>query len=114
VRIPAGVINEDRLLYFRRKAAAQTAPKATMETRVALIVAERGDRTDGERSCDPGAEIDMPREIDHADPRVADGVDTGTALACAAQPGVNTGGGSAARPNTPAYARVAVARSILG
>jgi len=58
-----------------------------METRVALIVAERGDRTDGKRSCDPGAEINMPREIDHADPRVADGVDTGTALACAAQPG---------------------------
>jgi hypothetical protein len=42
VRIPDGVINEDRLLYFRRKAAAQSAPKATMETRVALIVAERG------------------------------------------------------------------------
>jgi hypothetical protein len=97
VRIPAGVINEDRLLYFRRKAAAQTAPKATMETRVALIVAERGDRTDGERSCDPGAEIDMPREIDHADPRVADGVDTGTALACAAQPGSTPG--AAVRPD---------------
>jgi hypothetical protein len=95
--IPAGVINEDRLLYFRRKAAAQTAPKATMETRVALIVAERGDRTDGERSCDPGAEIDMPREIDHADPRVADGVDTGTALACAAQPGSTPG--AAVRPD---------------
>jgi hypothetical protein len=28
--------------------------------------------------------------------------------------GVNAGGGSADRPNTPAYARVAVARSILG
>ena len=42
MRIPDGVINEDRLLYFRRKAAAQSAPKATMETRVALIVAERG------------------------------------------------------------------------
>jgi hypothetical protein len=42
VRIPDGVINPDRLLYFRRKAAAKTAPKATMETRVALIVAERG------------------------------------------------------------------------
>ena len=42
MRIPDGVINPDRLLYFRRKAAAKTAPKATMETRVALIVAERG------------------------------------------------------------------------
>jgi hypothetical protein len=60
-------------------------------------VAERGDRTDGERSCDPGAEIDMPREIDHADPRVADGVDTGTALACAAQPGSTPG--AAVRPD---------------
>jgi hypothetical protein len=72
------------------------------------------DRTDGERSCDPGAEIDMPGEIDDSDPRVADGVDTGTAFGMCGTAGVNTGGGSAARPNTPAYARVAVARSILG
>ena len=55
------------------------------------------DRTDGERSCDPGAEIDMPGEIDDSDPRVADGVDTGTALACAARPGSTAG--EAVRPD---------------
>ena len=71
------------------------------------------DRTDGERSCDPGAEIDMPGEIDDSDPRVADGVDTGTALACAAQPGSHRGR-QCGPTQTPAYARVAVARSILG
>ena len=85
------------IALFSKESRCSTAPKATMETRVALIVAERGDRTDGERSCDPGAEIDMPREIDHADPRVADGVDTGTALACAAQPGSTPG--AAVRPD---------------
>jgi hypothetical protein len=40
--IPPGVINEDRVLYFRRKAAAEQAPKANIETRLALIAAERG------------------------------------------------------------------------
>jgi hypothetical protein len=55
------------------------------------------DRTDGERSCDPGAEIDMPGEIDHADPRVADGVDTGTAFGMCGTAGVNTG--AAVRPD---------------
>jgi hypothetical protein len=44
------------------------------------------DRTDGEGSRCPSAEIDVPGEIDHADSRVAGGVDTGSALACAAQP----------------------------
>ena len=56
-----------------------------------------GDRADAEGSGDPGAEIDMPGEIDHADPRIADGVDTATALACAAQPGSTPG--AAVRPD---------------
>jgi len=58
------------------------------------------DRTDGEGSYDPGAEIDMPGEIDDADPRVADGVDTGTALAWRHSRGQHRGG-SAARPKRP-------------
>jgi hypothetical protein len=35
-------VRKDRLEYFERKVKACRAPKATMQTRVALIVAERG------------------------------------------------------------------------
>jgi hypothetical protein len=52
-----------------------------------------GDRADAEGSGDPGAEIDMPGEIDHADPRVADGVGFGMYGTA----GVNTG--AAVRPD---------------
>ena len=51
MRIPDGVINPDRLLYFRRKAAAKTAPKATMETRVALIGCARFDEAKETERC---------------------------------------------------------------
>ena len=55
------------------------------------------DRTDGERSCDPSAEIAMPGEIDHADPRVADGVGFGMYGTA----GVNTGAGVRPDPTRP-------------
>jgi hypothetical protein len=59
------------------------------------------DRADGERSRGPSAEIDVLGEIDHADPRVAGGLDTGTALACAAQPGSTPGATVRPDPTRP-------------